>query len=313
MRVANVLLPNVNDGRLFISPILGCNGACSYCYLSLHNYKKPRKNELTVTEILEEANHNPNFVLGNNGTIVSIGAWGDIFPKGQNDLTLYSVNMIKSILAWGNPMQIMSKNSLKHEYIQEIATAVRYPGQLLYSTTITSIQHWETIEHFTSSPIERLETCACFHEHGIPTNVLLKPFFPAITGVEIEPISDLLMANNIDFCTVGILYWDSKIAKKLSSNATMKELIKYEETESNYLDCNDYTQLNATQIKELLPYVDYLNKKGIRTFLKSSCINANVLQIRNHSNYYDEHHPYCVNCGNCAQKTTPKKNDVLSI
>ncbi len=309
MRSSNVLLPNMNYGRLFISPILGCSGACSYCYLSLHDYKSPRKNELTVAEILEEAKNNPDFVLGQNGTVVSIGAWGDIFPKGNDDLTLYSVNMIKALLAWGNPMQIMSKNSLNHECIEEIVKAVRYPGQLLYSTTITSIQHWETIEHFTSSPIERLETCARFHEHGIPTNVLLKPFFPTITGFEIEQISDLLLAYNIDFCTVGILYWDSKIAKKLSSNPAMKELIKYENAESNYLDCNGYTQLNATRTKELLPYVDYLNEKGIRTFLKSSCINANVLQIKNQSNYYEEHNSYCINCGNCAQKTNPKNVD----
>lgn len=309
MKPSNVLLPSLNDGRLFISPILGCNGACGYCYLCIHDYKTPQKNQLTEEDIFRETKSQRGFVFGKNGTIVSIGAWGDIFPKGYDDLARHSIDLIKAALAWGNPVQIMSKNSLKNEYIEEIISAIRYPRQLLYSTAITSIQHWRTIEPLTSSPTERLETCACFHSRGVPTNVLLKPFFPTITGAEIEQISDMLLAYNVDFCTTGIVYWDAKIAERMSRNPVLKKLINYEADEFKHLDCNGYEQLNATSIKELLPFVDYLNKKGIRTFLKSSCINANLLGLRNQSNYYEEHNSYCINCGNCAQKTNPKNID----
>ena len=117
----------------------------------------------------------------------------------------------------------------------------------------------------------------------------------------------MLLAYNVDFCTAGILYWDSKIAEKMSRNPVLKNMIDYESTELKHLDCNGYTQLNATQTKEMLTYVDYLNKKGIRTFLKSSCINANVLQIKNQSNYYEEHNSYCINCGNCAQSSSDEE------
>ena len=126
---------------------------------------------------ISEAKSQPGFVLGENGTIVSIEAWGDIFPKGYDDLIRYSIDIIKAVLAWGNPVQIMSKNGLKNEYVEEIISAIGYPRQLLYSTTITSIHHWRTIETLTSSPTERLETCVCFHRRGVPINVLLKPFF----------------------------------------------------------------------------------------------------------------------------------------
>ena len=45
-----ILSPNMNEGRFFISPILGCNGGCSYCYLEIKDFEHPRKNELTVTD-----------------------------------------------------------------------------------------------------------------------------------------------------------------------------------------------------------------------------------------------------------------------
>lgn len=296
-----MLLPNMNDGRFFISPILGCSGACSYCYLGLHDYTKTRKNGLTVETARKEALKCPNFVSGEKGTIVSVGAWGDIFPLDREDLIIYSVNYIKDLLSWGNPMQIMSKNSLKQELVEEITSAVRYPGQLLYSTTITTLDHWQKIEPCTSSPLERLNTCSRFHEYGIPTNVLLKPFIPQMTGVEIEQISDALLKYKIDYCTVGILYLDEKIANRISKNPVIKDLITDLDIETNHLDCDGNAQLNATGTKKLMTYVEFLKKKGIRSFLKSSCVNANVLRIKNQSNYYEDHNSYCIDCGNCER------------
>lgn len=72
------LFPNINDGRFFVSPILGCTGACSYCYLKINNFGFPRKNKLTKEELLTAAQQSPDFIFGVNGTIISIGAWGDI-------------------------------------------------------------------------------------------------------------------------------------------------------------------------------------------------------------------------------------------
>ncbi len=46
------LFPNINDGRFFVSPILGCTGACSCCYLKINNFGFPRKNKLTKEELL---------------------------------------------------------------------------------------------------------------------------------------------------------------------------------------------------------------------------------------------------------------------
>lgn len=293
--------PNYSDGRFFVSPILGCRGACCYCYLCLHDYGTPRINDITTEEIRHTASSCSDFVFGRNGTIVSVGAWGDIFPVEYPELIEHSVKIITDILSWGNPVQIMSKYSLPEQYVTQIVDSVQYEGQLLYSTTITSLNNWRKIEPLTSSPIDRLETCLRFHRLGVPTNVLLKPFFKEITGVEIEAIADQLLEYQIDYCTVGILYWDDNIMHKILKNPFLSQKLQIsEEAHNHYLDCDGYQEMCSSKVSSLQPYVDFLRTRRISAFLKSSCVNANILRTCNPSGYYSTHNVFCVNCGNCS-------------
>ena len=303
MPETNYLPPNINDGRFFISPILGCSAGCSYCYLEIKDYTYPRKNEVSLDECKSFAYENPQFVWGKDGTIISVGAWGDIFPLNKDDLIQYSISFIKELLSWGNPVQIMSKNHLAEEYVKEIVYSVQYPRQLLYSTTITTINTWKEIEPKSSDPVERLQTCQAFHVNGIPTNVLLKPFILGLTGQEIEAIAKLLLEYQIDFCTLGVMYWNDKISKKALRNPLLSEILKSDIFSlPNHLDCNGDTLIASTQITALIPFVEYLRKNGIAAFLKSSCVNANILGTYNLSDYYKDNSQYCINCGNCDSK-----------
>lgn len=296
----NCLIPNINDGRFFVSPILGCTGACGYCYLKIKNFSLPRKNELTTTDFLSIARQSPDFVWGQNGTIISVGAWGDIFPLNKTELIQHSVQVIRYLLSWGNPVQIMSKNCLNKSFVKELVGAVRYPGQLLYSTTITTVNAWRKIETGTSSPTERLLTCRSFHESGVPTNVLLKPFILNLTDLEIEAISNALIEYQIDYCTLGVMYWSPEISLQISKNPFLRELVGNDTFSlSNHLDCNGDTSVFSTPIDTLLPYVKFLREKGIATFLKSSCVSSNILHTFNLSDYYNQKNPYCINCGIC--------------
>jgi len=300
MAQTNTLVPNLDEGRFFYSPILGCSGACSYCYLSLKNYSYPRKNELTIEAIQSIAQQYNDFIWGQNGTIISVGAWGDIFPLHKVELFQHSVQIIKELLSWGNPVQIMSKNYLHKDFVAEIAHSIKYAGQLLYSTTITTIDKWDLIEPGTSDPITRLDVCQQFHQMGIPTNVLLKPFIFKLTGVEIEHISDLLIQYQIDYCTLGIMYLSSEISDKINRQPYFRTLIASETFSSlNHLDCEGDTPIPSTSISNLYPTLHYLQKKGICTFLKSSCVNSNLLRRKNPSNYYEQGNPYCIRCKNC--------------
>ncbi len=295
MNIINTLLPTLDDGRFFVSPILGCSGGCEYCYLHLRNYSYPRANVITNEELLNIAKKS-NVVFGKKGTIVSIGAWGDIFPVKKRELVQYSIDMIKYLLSWGNPVQIMSKNDLSIEDVRDIVSKIQYPGQLLYSSTITTIERWADIEPGVASPEQRLSVCQAFHNYGVATNILIKPFIPSVTDIEISTIAESLLKYNIDFCTIGVLYHAVKQARE-----DIREIDLYKEhnTEFNHLDCYGTQLIESTQIESLLPYVDYLMKKGIKVFLKSSCVSSNMLNISNPSGYYINRHPYCINCGNC--------------
>ena len=292
-------IPNINDG-FFVSPILGCTGGCSYCYLEIENYHLPRKNVLSFDELHYIAQKSSDFIWGQNGTIISIGAWGDIFPFHNVELTTYSVNVIEELLSWGNPVQIMSKNILSDDLIEQIANKVQFENQLLYSTTITSIAHWKRIEPLTASPQDRLSTCLKFKSFGIPTNVLVKPFIPGVTNEELKNIADLLLQYSIDYCTIGVMYIDDKIAKRITSNSFLRDSVELNNIFiDNYLDCNGEKNVQSSTIVSLIPHLKYLREKGICAFFKSSCVNSNVLNIKNPSNYYFAKSPYCISCGNC--------------
>ena len=71
-------------------------------------------------------------------------------------------------------------------------------------------------------------------------------------------------------------------------------------SQKNHLDCNGCDILDSTNIIELRKYILYLRNKGINAFAKSSCVNANILERKNPSGYYDIENEYCIMCGNCS-------------
>lgn len=298
----DLLLPNYDDGRIFISPVLGCIGGCKYCYLEIQNYFLPRENMITFDDIMNFIEQCDIFEYGKCGTIISIGAWGDIFPPNSTYLRNKSIDLICKILHIGNPVQIMSKFSIDNDTVNIICKAQIYQNQLLYSTTITTINYWKIFEQNTSSPIERMETCKKFSSYGVITNVLLKPFLLGITDLELDTISKVIVSNGIKYCVVGILYWDEKIEKKLYSIRThsFDPIINSDNNTTSHLDCNGKIQLNATDVLSLKKYVNLLRKNGINAFLKSSCVNSNIQHTKNPSKYFEMNSDYCLKCGNCA-------------
>ena len=294
--------PNYDEGRFFVSPIVGCDGFCGYWYLIVKGYQQPRKNQYTIESILNIARQTPEFVWGSKGTVISVGAWGDLFPQNNQDLQRHSIEFIKEMLSWGNPVQIMSKNVLDMEQVKTIAEAVQYSGQLLYSTTITSLKEWQHIEPGTSSPLERLETCKNFQNYNIPTNVLLKPFIPDITGNEIEQITNVLLEYGVDYSVLGILYLSEEIENQIKKNPILNNAVLHvSSAANNHLDCYNKYKMKSTEVDSLLPYLQYMREHGVNAFLKSSCVNANILSLNDPSDYYRQNSQFCIHCGNCKK------------
>lgn len=290
--IEEICVPNYLDGRVFVSPIIGCSGGCKYCYLRIHSLKQPLINPIGKDRLIASVTENKNVVLGKGGTIISVGAWGDIFQnKAFSD---YSLSIIEELVSLGNPIQFMSKYQIDEKNIERIAKIQLYPNQILYSTTITTIDLWKQIEPNTTSPEKRLNTCLLFKRRGIESNVMIKPFISGITDKELDSIIDLLLLHKIAYCVLGVFYYTDEIHENM--NSILAEGIK---SEQSFLDCNGSFEIASTRSSELLKYVSMFQKSGIKAFLKSSCVNANISRTNNPSNYNFLHNGYCIGCGNC--------------
>lgn len=279
-----------HEGRVFISPLIGCNGGCKYCYLpnEIEKFDIVRENKYKINKVIEKIKRDERVVLGKSGTIISIGAYCDIFPMNdKEELTETSIEWIVECLKLGNPVQIISKNLLDEKYVKELANQVQYENQLLYSTTITTVNKWSRIEPYTANPEKRLYTLALFKKHNIPTNLMIKPFIPGITDKEIDKFKEILRLEYIDYAVVGELY------------LTTSNVKEDEEKVSRILDCTGEKKFK-TLGEELLK--DFINKikDENKVFRKSSCVNANLLKVNNQSSYYlTMQGDYCVGCNNC--------------
>ena len=125
------------EGRFFISPLIGCKGMCIYCYLTSEGIKngKIRKNSINIKEILKRIKDDTNYIEGEKGSIISIGAYCDIFPLNEKELIDFSIDWIIESLKLNNPVQIISKNAISEDTIKKIASNIQFKNQLLYSTT----------------------------------------------------------------------------------------------------------------------------------------------------------------------------------
>lgn len=196
------------EGRYFINPLIGCEGKCIYCYLNeqIENKNIIRVNKISVNDVLENISNDTDFVHGSNGSIISIGSYCDIFPLDNIKLCLHSVDWIIESLKFGNPVQIISKNSIPVDIIKKIVPSILYKNQLLYSTTITTFEQHMQIEKNTSTPIERLDVLKKFQEYDISTNVMIKPFIYGITDLEAVLFTSLLKEYKVSFCVTGDYY-----------------------------------------------------------------------------------------------------------
>jgi len=288
-----------------VSPVIGCQAKCVYCYLPISGInKKVRPNSNEIDIIIDSITSDANFIKGQKGSIISVGAWGDIFPLGNEGLVNNSIDWIINLLKIGNPVQIMSKFTISEKHVHKICDSIQYKGQLLYSTTVTTFKKWDRIECNSSSPQERLITLHTFKKNNVPTNVMIKPLIPGITDSEIDLFEYYLKKYEVDYCVVGILFWTNELLNRLSKYGNnIVELASFKDSSySQILDCTGNSQIDAFSSNDLDAFVNNLRNKGINAFKKSSCINSNMLKINNISKYYkNDPRNFCIKCGNCSE------------
>ncbi|MCH1923728.1 hypothetical protein L9G74_10880 [Shewanella sp. C32] len=292
--------PDYERGRVFISPILGCNAQCHFCYIYDKGYTtKAVKNGFDIDQVLLYLDSHAAFQHGKDGSIISIGAWGDPFPRYSKNLCYHSMNWLKKLAELRNPIQIMSRYELHQDILEEIVNVNRYHGHLMYSTSISSIENFRLIEPYSDMPVKRLNSVRLLNDAGIATNVMVKPFIQGITDLEVNQIALALLDSGIRHCVVGDLLLDSTIKNKLSIN----NIITASGSDNlckQVLDCTSGETYELNTSIEMNDFCDALSYRGLNVFKKSSCVNSFILGKPNPANYKDsDPNGYCIKCGVC--------------
>lgn len=292
--------PDYERGRFFISPILGCNAQCHFCYIYDKGYTtKAVKNGFDIEQVILYLNSHECFQLGKDGSIISIGAWGDPFPKYNRNLCHHSMNWLKRLSGLGNPIQIMSRYELHQDVLNAIVNVNQYYGHIMYSTSISSIENFRLIEPYSDRPDNRLESIRRLNNSGVATNVMIKPFIQGITDLEANQIAHAMAMNGIKHCVVGDLLLDDIIKDKLLSIGVLTANTK-ENSGKQVLDCTSGEAYELNSSTEMNKFCNTLSSLDIRVFKKSSCVNSFILDIPNPANYIEsDPNGYCIKCGVC--------------
>lgn len=300
--------PDFSLGRFFLSPILGCKARCSYCYIFSEGYtSKVFLNEFSIHESIEWILNHREYKPGINGSILSIGAWGDPFPPSNLEAGEYTLEWLKALCDLRNPVQLISKFAIDESVINEICSFIKYENQLLFSTSISTFKHWKDIELNTDSPLERLEVLHSFHGRGIPTNVMIKPFLNGITDKEVKDFVQYFNQFKVRYCVVGSLHWNEFIydfMKRTGRGVTEEISSQFIENEKRkqLFDCTTNQSLYTYSSSVLNDFISQLQSAGINVFKKSTCVNSNILKVNNVSLFYEiDPNNFCVKCGTCDQ------------
>lgn len=292
-------IPEYKDGRFFISPILGCNAQCKFCYIYGEGYaKRISLNSFSISNTIDYLKSNSNFVSGKEGSIISIGAWGDPLPKYHPKACNFTIDWLAELSKLGNPIQIMSRYEVENKYLHNLSQLNRYNGHILYSTSITSFSKYREIEPYSDSPEKRLETVSRASQLGLATNVLVKPFISGITDLEAEDFITYFNKYDVKYCVVGKLMLDDENKKQLERLGILNNIgdIPIAQT----MDCNPSHNYGLALDNKIETFEESLNGAGIKAFRKSSCVNSFILSQPNPANYFHfDPNGYCINCGVC--------------
>lgn len=299
--------PDFGGGRAFLSPLLGCRAKCGYCYIRSFGYHQRVgvANAYGLANSLRDLHADSRFLPGARGTIISIGAWGDPFPARQDEERAVSLEWVIAAMASGNPVQVMSRFNPGVDILTSIANAQSWAGQVLYSTSITTASHWELFERYSAPPAERMEALRIAKSLGIPTNVMVKPFIPAVTGspAEVDAISTLIRGADASTVVVGDYAFDKRIdtiIQALGSRGGI-EPVPVESEVGHPLDCAGASELEVSRAGlDVIAFVAALRSQGIPAFRKSACASAWVQSADLGLRGLPEMHGLCVGCGLCA-------------
>lgn len=293
-------VPGYERGRFFVSPILGCDARCYFCYIYDQGFSSIiQRNQFSIAETVELLRCHESFKFGREGSIISIGAWGDPFPRYDYSACLFSLSWLRALAELGNQIQIMSRYELHDEVVSVIADLNMYKGHILYSTSLTSVKQYKKVEPNADSPYRRMKSLSKLAKLGVATNVMIKPFVKGMTDYEVKPIAELLMSNGVEYCVVGDLLLDKRV-KRIFSSVGLGAAVE-ESNRIQILDCSSGEGYEIGFSDSVENFIKLLSGYGLKVFRKSSCVNSYILNKPNPADYINnDPNGYCIKCGVCG-------------
>ena len=180
--------------RLFLNTELGCASACTYCYLPSEGFgiglnKSEFTYRIEAETLINALERDPRVKFGKDGTLLSIGCFSEAWDPRNREGTIQA---IKALLPYGNPLQLATKRKIGVEDLRKITSCPAWQGQLSIYISSATISHWRDYEPLTVSPAKRFESFDSCSVFGVDVCLYIKPLIPSITIKDVDQYGALM-------------------------------------------------------------------------------------------------------------------------
>lgn len=192
-----------DKNRIFINTCLGCNGACSYCYLPKMGYKNNQQSSeiRTAKQVLDDIKNSSYNI--NQNTLITLGCFSECWDEQNKPQT---VELIKHFLSQGNQVQLSTKKEIALEEVIDFQELIQYLGQLVIFVSSASIRGWGKFEKNTDNPNNRFKTFDISNKLKIPTVLYMKPILEGITIKDMDLYKQVISAYHVKDVVVGSMF-----------------------------------------------------------------------------------------------------------
>ena len=221
-----------NKERIFLNTALGCESKCKFCYLPSQNYNIGNKPKLSISseEIIKKLLSHSSFIKGKFGTVLSIGCYSECWSNNNKKTT---INLIKSLINLGNPIQLATKRIISREEFYDLNSAILWKGQLTIFISSTTVSDYKVWEKSTSDPYKRFSIFSENLKAKIPLCLYLKPILPNITIKDIDIYAKYVTSFNLQTIVGSMFVYDEKSISEQKAPIPSNKLFTVQSNDEN--------------------------------------------------------------------------------